>query len=45
VLAERADWCDLSGMARQMGGVTLQGVHPRWRWNPAQQRLVEQRRR
>jgi len=45
VLAERADWCELSGMARQMGGVTLQGVHPRWRWDPAQQRLVEQRRR
>ena len=45
VLAERADWCELSGMARQMGGVTLQGGHPRWRWDPAQQRLVEQRRR
>jgi hypothetical protein len=45
VLAGRADWCQLAGVARQMGGVTLDGGHPRWRWDPAQERLVERRRR
>lgn len=44
-LAGRGDWCELSGVARQMGGVTLEGAHPRWRWDPAQERLVERRRR
>lgn len=45
ILAGRADWCELSGVARQMGGVTLEGAHPRWRWDPSQDRLVERRRR
>ncbi len=45
VLQGQADWCELSGMARQIGGVTLQGAHPRWRWDPSQERLVEQRRK
>jgi DNA-binding transcriptional LysR family regulator len=45
VLAGQADWCELSGIARQIGGVTLQGAHPRWRWNPDEERLVERRRK
>jgi hypothetical protein len=45
VLAGRADWCGLSGVARQIGGVTLQGSHPRWRWDPSEDRLVERRRK
>ena len=45
VLAGRADWCELSGAARQMGGVTLQGSHPRWRFHPGEDRLVERRRK
>ena len=45
VLAGRADWCELSGVARQIGGVTLQGSHPRWRWDPGEDQLVERRRK
>jgi hypothetical protein len=45
VLAGKADWCELSGVARQVGGVTIQGPAPRWRWDPVQERLVERRRR
>lgn len=45
VLEGRADWCGLSGVARQIGGVTLQGPRPRWRWDPAEDRLVERRGR
>ena len=45
VLAGRADWCELSGLARQIGGVTLDGSQPRWRWDPGEDRLVERRRK
>ncbi|HEU5217851.1 MAG TPA: hypothetical protein VFU23_04290 [Gemmatimonadales bacterium] len=45
VLEGKADWCALCGVARQIGGVTLLGPHPRWRWDPAQERLVERRRK
>lgn len=45
VLAGRADWCALSGVARQVGGVTLRGSRPRWRWDPGEERLVERRRK
>lgn len=45
VLAGRGDWCALFGATRQIGGVTLQGPRPRWRWDPDQERLVEQRRK
>ncbi len=45
VLEGRADWCELSGAARQIGGVTLQGARPRWRWDPGEHRLVERRRK
>lgn len=43
LLAGEADWCALSGQARWMGGVLLQGPKPRWRWDPKRNRLVEQR--
>ncbi len=45
VQSGRGDWCALSEMTRQMGGVTLQGPRPRWRWDPDQERLIEQRRK
>jgi DNA-binding transcriptional LysR family regulator len=45
LLRGRADWCQLSGVARQLGGVALRGARPRWRWNPSENRLMEQRRR
>lgn len=44
VLTAQADWCELSGVARQIGGVTLVGSRPRWRWDPSEDRLVERRR-
>lgn len=43
VLANRDDWFELSGAARWMGGVLVTGDKPRWRWDPKQERLVEQR--
>ena len=45
VLAGQADWFELSETARWMGGVLLRGPRPRWRWDPARGRLVEQRAR
>jgi len=45
VLAGQADWFALSETARWMGGVLLRGPRPRWRWDPARRRLVEQRGR
>lgn len=45
LLRRRADWCQLSGMTGQFGGVTLRGARPRWRWSPKEGRLMEQRRR
>lgn len=43
VLAGHADWCELSGLSRQIGGVTLHGPDARWRWHPGEARLVERR--
>jgi hypothetical protein len=43
VLANKADWCELSEAAHWMGGVLLRGPKPRWRWDPKRQRVVEQR--
>ncbi len=43
VLANQADWFELSERARWMGGVLLRGPKPRWRWHPERARLVEQR--
>ena len=45
VLEGRAHWCELSGTGRQIGGVTLEGSAPRWRWDPGRERLVERRRK
>ncbi|HEV8150152.1 MAG TPA: DUF1835 domain-containing protein [Gemmatimonadales bacterium] len=45
VLANKTDWFELSETARWMGGVLVRGPKPRWRWDPKQQRVVEQRRR
>jgi hypothetical protein len=43
VLANKADWFQLSESARWMGGVLLRGPKPRWRWDRKRGRLVEQR--
>lgn len=43
ILAGGADWFALSETARWMGGVLVRGPRPRWRWDPARGRLVEQR--
>ena len=45
VLANRADWFSLALRQRWMGGVLLRGPNPRWRWDPQQARVVEQRKR
>lgn len=41
VIAGRADHARLNGIDRWLGGVHLQGVEPRWRWDGAAGRLVE----
>ena len=43
VLANRDDWMELSDTVRWMGGVLVTTERPRWRWDPAAGRLVEQR--
>ena len=45
VLNAMDDWCAISRAERQIGGVTLQGPSPRWRWDSVDRRLVERRRR
>lgn len=45
VLQGADDWCALSRIDRQIGGVTLEAPRPRWRWDPVEGRLVERRRR
>lgn len=40
VLAGDADWVELNGIDRWLGGVHLQGREPAWRWDPIAQRLV-----
>lgn len=45
LLAKESDWCRLSGVTRHLGGVTLRGFDPRWRWDPRRQRIVERRPR
>jgi hypothetical protein len=45
LLAKESDWCRLSGTTRHLGGVTLRGSDPRWRWDPKRQRVVERRPR
>jgi hypothetical protein len=45
LLAKESDWCRLSGTTRQLGGVTLRGSDPRWRWDAKRQKIVERRPR
>ena len=45
LLEKKSDWCRLSGTTRHLGGVTLRGPDPRWRWDPRRQRIVERRPR
>jgi len=45
LLVKESDWCRLSGTSRSLGGVTLRGSDPRWRWDPTGRRIVERRAR
>jgi hypothetical protein len=45
LLSNEMDWCAVSGTIRQIGGVTLRGSRPRWRWDTRRRRLMEQRSR
>jgi hypothetical protein len=40
VLAGRADHATLNGVDRWIGGVHLQGHHPRWRWDEGTEAIV-----
>ena len=41
VLAGRRDWLSVRAIDTWLGGVHLEGDHPRWRWDGAHRRLVE----
>ncbi|WP_159886113.1 DUF1835 domain-containing protein [Paenibacillus puerhi] len=41
VLEGEMDWIDLQGIDEWYGGVHLQGVRPRWRWDASSQCIVE----
>jgi hypothetical protein len=43
LLANEIDWCAVSGVIRHIGGVTLRGSGPRWRWDTRRRVIVEQR--
>ena len=45
LLSNQIDWCAVSGVIRQIGGVTLRGPRPRWRWDTRRHVIVEQRSR
>ena len=45
LLTNEIDWCSVSGVIRQLGGVTLRGSRPRWRWDTRRRVIVEQRSR
>jgi len=45
LLSNEIDWCAVSGVIRQIGGVTLRGPRPRWRWDTRRHVIVEQRSR
>jgi hypothetical protein len=45
LLSHEIDWCAVSGVTRQIGGVTLRGPRPRWRWDTRRHLIVEQRSR
>ena len=40
VLAGEADWAELAGLDRWVGGVHLEGHAPAWRWDEATERVV-----
>ncbi|HEX2723056.1 MAG TPA: hypothetical protein VHM24_09060 [Gemmatimonadaceae bacterium] len=41
VLAGDRDWIDMSGSARWLGGIHLDGSQARWRWDAAHARVVD----
>ena len=43
LLANELDWFAVSGVIRQIGGVTMRGAGPRWRWDTRRKVIVEQR--
>jgi len=43
LLANQLDWFAVSGVIRQIGGVTMRGAGPRWRWDTRRRVIVEQR--
>jgi hypothetical protein len=43
LLANQLDWFAVSGVIRQIGGVTMRGAGPRWRWDTKRRVIVEQR--
>ncbi len=45
LLANKADWCASSPVARSIGGVLLRGPEPAWRWDPVRGRVVGRRRK
>jgi len=45
LLANQLDWFAVSGVIRQIGGVTMRGARPRWRWDTRRRVIVEQRGR
>ena len=45
LLSNEIDWCAVSGVIRPIGGVTLRGPRPRWRWDTRRHVIVEQRSR
>lgn len=45
LLSNEIDWCAVSGVVRQIGGVTLRGPRPRWRWDTRRRIIVERRSR
>ena len=45
LLANQLDWFAVSGVIRQIGGVTMRGAGPRWRWDTRRRVIVEQRGR
>ena len=44
LLAGRLDWCAVRRPTIELGGVTLRGARPRWRWDRSRQAIVAGRR-
>jgi hypothetical protein len=43
LLSNQLDWFAVSGVIRQIGGVTMRGARPRWRWDTRRRLIVDQR--